>query len=235
LIHQENGRYLLVTTTERRWSGLLCWLVLWLFVNVSEERTTSIFRTKTWAFFIQSTDCSTKVFFYSTPTNTEIWVSPLQPPCQVCEISGSQDDEYHDSFPGYSGVVLKQTDVSEVHATSVINALMEAVRTSETSVYFNETTRRSIPEGCSLHTCQVFTLPNTSCVNKIPRRQNASRMSPAISHMLYSNTWPDRLQCLHVISILSEKRGALHCPSWRQTGGCVSWDGSWKQVMTWQR
>jgi hypothetical protein len=28
---------------------------------------------------------------------------------------------------------------------------MEAVRTSETSVHFNETTRRYIPEGCHLH------------------------------------------------------------------------------------
>jgi hypothetical protein len=33
-----------------------------------------------------------------------------------------------------------------------MNALMmEAVRTSETSIYFNETTRRYIPEGCHLH------------------------------------------------------------------------------------
>jgi hypothetical protein len=30
--------------------------------------------------------------------------------------------------------------------------MMEAVRTSETSVYFNETTERYIPDGCHLHT-----------------------------------------------------------------------------------
>jgi len=30
--------------------------------------------------------------------------------------------------------------------------MMEAVRTSETSVYYNETTRRYIPEGSNLHT-----------------------------------------------------------------------------------
>jgi hypothetical protein len=29
--------------------------------------------------------------------------------------------------------------------------MMEEVRTCETSVYFNETTRRYIPEGCNLH------------------------------------------------------------------------------------
>jgi hypothetical protein len=34
----------------------------------------------------------------------------------------------------------------------IIRALMiEAVRTSETSVYFHDTTRRSIQEGCHLH------------------------------------------------------------------------------------
>jgi hypothetical protein len=31
-----------------------------------------------------------------------------------------------------------------------IDLMMEPVRTSETSVYFNETTRRYIPEGCHL-------------------------------------------------------------------------------------
>jgi hypothetical protein len=31
--------------------------------------------------------------------------------------------------------------------------MMEAVRTSETSIYSNETTRRYIPEGSTLHTC----------------------------------------------------------------------------------
>jgi hypothetical protein len=30
--------------------------------------------------------------------------------------------------------------------------MMETVHISETSVYFNETTRRYIPEGCHLHT-----------------------------------------------------------------------------------
>jgi hypothetical protein len=30
--------------------------------------------------------------------------------------------------------------------------MMEAVRTSETAVYFCDTTRRHIPEGCHLHT-----------------------------------------------------------------------------------
>jgi hypothetical protein len=46
------------------------------------------------------------------------------------------------------------TDVSEVHAASIIRAMMEAARTSETSVdnYF---TRQYIPEDKSeLHTCR---------------------------------------------------------------------------------
>jgi hypothetical protein len=48
-----------------------------------------------------------------------------------------------------------QTDVSEVRAASIIRAMMEVVRTSETSVYYNETTRRNIPEGTNL---QLFIL-----------------------------------------------------------------------------
>jgi hypothetical protein len=34
----------------------------------------------------------------------------------------------------------------------LIALMMEAVRTSETPVYFKETTRRCISEGCHLHT-----------------------------------------------------------------------------------
>jgi hypothetical protein len=48
-------------------------------------------------------------------------------------------------------VSLKQNDVSQVHTASVMVLVMEAVRISETSVYFKETTRRCIPESC-LHT-----------------------------------------------------------------------------------
>jgi len=46
---------------------------------------------------------------------------------------------------------LKKTDVSELRADSVIRATMKAVRTSETSVYFDETTRRYMPEGWHIH------------------------------------------------------------------------------------
>jgi hypothetical protein len=42
--------------------------------------------------------------------------------------------------------VLKYTDVSEVR-TEFIALIMDAVRTSETSVYFDDTTRRYIPES----------------------------------------------------------------------------------------
>jgi hypothetical protein len=46
-------------------------------------------------------------------------------------------------------VSYKLTDVSEVYAASIITAIvlmMEVVNTSETSVNFNETTRRGVPE-----------------------------------------------------------------------------------------
>jgi hypothetical protein len=52
-------------------------------------------------------------------------------------------------------VSLKWTDVSEVRTASIIRVIalmMEAVRTSYTSVYFNVTTRRYIPQDSKLHT-----------------------------------------------------------------------------------
>jgi hypothetical protein len=52
-------------------------------------------------------------------------------------------------------VSLEYTDVPEVRTASIIRAmntiaLVEEVRTSETSVYFNESTRRYIPESSNL-------------------------------------------------------------------------------------
>jgi hypothetical protein len=49
-------------------------------------------------------------------------------------------------------VTLKFTDVSEVWTASIMRAMMEAVRTTETTVNFNVTTRRYIPEDSKLHT-----------------------------------------------------------------------------------
>jgi hypothetical protein len=46
----------------------------------------------------------------------------------------------------------KLTDVSEVRTASIIRVMMEAVSTSEMSVNFYQTTRRSVPEGCHLYT-----------------------------------------------------------------------------------
>jgi hypothetical protein len=53
---------------------------------------------------------------------------------------------------------LKQTDVSEMCTAFIIkqiiyinNLMMAVVRTSETSVYFNEITWRCIPERSLLH------------------------------------------------------------------------------------
>jgi hypothetical protein len=54
-------------------------------------------------------------------------------------------------------VSWKQTDVSEMFTVyimremnSFIDLIMEAVRTSETSVYFHEITQRYIPQICHL-------------------------------------------------------------------------------------
>jgi hypothetical protein len=45
-----------------------------------------------------------------------------------------------------SVITLKLNDVSEMRIASIIRAMLEAVRTSETSVNFNVITRRYIPE-----------------------------------------------------------------------------------------
>jgi hypothetical protein len=57
---------------------------------------------------------------------------------------------------------IKLIDVPEVRTASVIRAIifvlmMVAVRTSETSVNFNVTTRRYIPEDSKFHLVQWFT------------------------------------------------------------------------------
>jgi hypothetical protein len=49
-------------------------------------------------------------------------------------------------------VTLKLTDVLGVRTASIIALIMEVVRNSETSVNFNVTTQRYIPEDSKLHT-----------------------------------------------------------------------------------
>jgi hypothetical protein len=49
-------------------------------------------------------------------------------------------------------VTLTLTDVSEVHTASIIALMIQIVRTSQTSVYFNETTQRFIPQGYHFQT-----------------------------------------------------------------------------------
>jgi hypothetical protein len=51
----------------------------------------------------------------------------------------------------YSLLSSKKIDVSKMHSASVFALMMEAVRTSEMFVYFNETTRCCISEGYRLH------------------------------------------------------------------------------------
>jgi head-tail adaptor len=64
---------------------------------------------------------------------------------------------------------FRWADVSEVHTASIIRAKMEAVLTSETSAYFNVTTRRYILEDSKLHTRRRENLvsDNISTGNKI--------------------------------------------------------------------
>jgi hypothetical protein len=48
-------------------------------------------------------------------------------------------------------VSLRLTDVSDMRTASIITLMMKAIRTSEISVYFDETIRRYTPESCHLH------------------------------------------------------------------------------------
>jgi len=68
-----------------------------------------------------------------------------------CETSYCHGGEYED----WDIVLLEHADVSEVRTVPMI-VVMEAVRTSETSVYSNETTRRYIPEGSNLRSRYLF-------------------------------------------------------------------------------
>jgi hypothetical protein len=63
----------------------------------------------------------------------------------ICEISGSHGGEYEDDS------LLVRT------ASIILN--MEAIRTSETSVYSIETTRRYIPEGSHLQSSNFTARP----------------------------------------------------------------------------
>jgi hypothetical protein len=70
-----------------------------------------------------------------------------------CEISGSHGGEYeNDSFLGYGAVFSRgsRPTVQRCVLPTIVR-IVEAVRISETSVYFHESTRRHIPEGCHSH------------------------------------------------------------------------------------
>jgi hypothetical protein len=51
-----------------------------------------------------------------------------------------------------SGIQRRCSLVEELRVSIIIALMMQSARTSETSVYFNETTRRYMPEGSHLHT-----------------------------------------------------------------------------------
>jgi hypothetical protein len=58
-------------------------------------------------------------------------------------------------------------DKSSEYALMLIALTMEAVRTSETPVYFSETTRRYIPEGCLSSSYSRPSEPNISLLHLI--------------------------------------------------------------------
>jgi hypothetical protein len=64
------------------------------------------------------------------------------------------------------------TDVSEVRATFIIRAMMEAARTSETSVDIDLTTQQYIPEDTELHVYAVETETAAGAISKLHCQQS---------------------------------------------------------------
>jgi hypothetical protein len=82
--------------------------------------------------------------------------------------------------------------------------MMEAVRTSETSVYFNETTRRFISEGCHLHIRRrenlkshvtVYDYPNCEHKKYCVARQRIFQSCQMLEHSHYCLIIKARLRC----------------------------------------
>jgi hypothetical protein len=74
----------------------------------------------------------------------------------------------------HRAVTLKWIDVSEVRIYSIIRAMMDAVRTSETSVYLNVTARRCIPEDSKFLLAAVRTCNLTRQLVSYTRQENCS-------------------------------------------------------------
>jgi hypothetical protein len=83
---------------------------------------------------------------------------------QKLEINAMKMADFWDAAP----CSLVETDVSEALAVSIIRAMMEAVRTSETSVNFYQSTRRNIPEEIHLHTRRRENLKSRKLVDSVP-------------------------------------------------------------------
>jgi hypothetical protein len=83
-----------------------------------------------------------------------------------------------------------------------IALMTEAVRTSETSAYFYETTRRSIPEGCHLR-------------NKFPQRgSSCSKSEVKLSHYSHAGDKGERCSSYSFLtSALDGVSGQHHAPT----------------------
>jgi hypothetical protein len=114
--------------------------------------------------------------------------------------------------------MLKLTDVSEVRTASIIRAMMEAVRSSETSVIFKVTIRRYIPEDSKLHTRRRENLKSHKGktfplhIMKAQRKRRYSSYSSLIS-ALDGGEW---LAPSPAALYPQERPGGTHC-----TGGWV--------------
>jgi hypothetical protein len=86
--------------------------------------------------------------------------------------------------------LIEVDQVSEMHTASIIrammiNLMMEAVCTSETSVYFYKTTQHCIPEGCHLHIHRHDNLNSHSCKMYIISNSAVCQLLSVLDEVLF--------------------------------------------------
>jgi hypothetical protein len=116
-------------------------------------------------------------------------------------------------------VSLKQTNILEVRTACIIRTMMmEAVRTSETSIYF-DTTRRSIPEGCYLNTRRRDILKS----HRLCTARTVGSTQHPVSGALVADCYESRKKC-----VCFQRRAVAAMTSpyswipWRATSRCLS-------------
>jgi hypothetical protein len=119
----------------------------------------------------------------------ELWLFPFQLRFQVLTATNMEIRAFWDISPCSLGVDRRFRGAYCLHRQGDEGWWL-ALRTSETSVYSNETTRRYIPEGSNLLPSQLFrfTIHSILCYNR--------SAEPQITHKMRDLQWTFPLICL---------------------------------------